>query len=146
DGLHLTHAVAPHLPDEFNALVHGLTVGPTAGSCGTACYRRERVIVADIATDPLWAPYVDIARRFELAACWSEPIFATSGRVLGAFAMYYRTARSPSDRELTVIETAAKLAAIALAREEAAVALRSSEEQLRMALAAAHMGTWDWNL
>ncbi|MBI1806053.1 MAG: GAF domain-containing protein [Ignavibacteria bacterium] len=116
DGLHLRHGAAPHLPEEYNQLVDGLEIGPDAGSCGTASFRRERVIVTDIATDPLWRRYVEIADRFSLRACWSQPFFSRDGNVLGTFAMYYRTPRSPSAHDLQMIETAAKLASIAMER------------------------------
>src|SRR5450432_1642430 len=96
DGAHLQTAAAPHLAPEYQALVEQLIrVGPSGGSCGTACFRRERVVVEDIAHDPLWASYTDIAERFGLHACWSEPVFSRDGRVLGSFAMYYLEPRAP---------------------------------------------------
>lgn len=55
DGKHLRHLAAPSLPPAYNAAADGLEIGPAAGSCGTAAYRAEEVIVADIANDPLWA-------------------------------------------------------------------------------------------
>ncbi|HWZ87284.1 MAG TPA: ATP-binding protein, partial [Polyangiaceae bacterium] len=147
DGLHLRTGAAPHLPPEYQRLVEELiTVGPNEGSCGTACFRRERVVVSDIANDPLWAPYTEIAERFELRACWSEPIFSRNGEVLGSFAMYYAEVRSPAARELDAIGIAARLAAIAIDRARADAALRRNEERLNVALEAAKMGTWEWQL
>jgi PAS domain S-box-containing protein len=147
DGLHLRTGAAPHLPPEYQHLVEELiTVGPSAGSCGTACFRRERVVVSDIANDPLWAPYTEIAERFQLRACWSEPIFSRNGEVLGSFAMYYAEVRSPAARELEAIGVAARLAAIAIDRARADAALRRNEERLNVALEAAKMGTWEWQL
>jgi PAS domain S-box-containing protein len=147
DGIHLQSAAAPHLAAEYQALVEQLIcVGPNAGSCGTACFRRERVVVADIAHDPLWASYTDIAERFGLRACWSEPIFSRDGSVLGSFAMYYDEPRSPGASELESISIAARLAAIAVDRARADAALRRNEERLNLALAASNMGTWDWEV
>ena len=147
DGLHLRTAAAPNMPAEYQRLVEELiTVGPTAGSCGTACFRRERVVVSDIPSDPLWAPYTEIAARFQLRACWSEPIISRDGQVLGSFAMYYRTARSPEPRETEASGVAARLAAIALDRARADAALRRNEERLNLALGAAKMGTWEWEV
>jgi two-component system cell cycle sensor histidine kinase/response regulator CckA len=147
DGIHLCTGAAPNLPLEFQRLVEELiTVGPTSGSCGTACFRRERVVVSDIAADPLWAPYTDIAARFQLRACWSEPIFSRSGDVLGSFAMYYVSVRSPAAHELESIGVAARLAAIAIDRSRADAALRRNEERLKLALDAAKMGTWEWEV
>lgn len=65
----------------------------------------------DIANDPLWADFKDLALRNELRACWSTPIHGSGGKVLGTFANYYRLVRDPSpiDRELTgmITQTAA---------------------------------------
>ena len=74
DGVTLRHASAPNLPAEYCRLIDGERIGPAAGSCGTAAYRGEQVIVHDIASDPLWANYRAAAEPFGLAACWSTPI------------------------------------------------------------------------
>src|SRR5262245_16775319 len=57
DGIHIRHGAAPSLPTPYTRAVDGLEIGPTTGSCGTAMHRRTAVVVRDIATDPLWAPY-----------------------------------------------------------------------------------------
>jgi len=147
DGSHLETAAAPSLPVRYQTLVEELIeVGPTAGSCGTACFRRARVVTKDIASDPLWAAYTEIAEQFELRACWSEPIFSRDGSVLGSFAMYYSEPRAPNTQELESINIAARLAAIAVDRARADAALRRNEERLNFALTAAKMGTWDWDI
>jgi len=147
DGVRMRSAAAPHLDVEYQRLVeHHMMVGPAMGSCGTACYRRERVITTDIATDPLWAPYTEIAKRFGLAACWSEPIFSRTGEVLGSFAMYYPSVRSPSEHALECIFVAARLAAIAIDRARSDAALQRSTKRLNFALDAAKMGTWEWDV
>ncbi|MES1174020.1 MAG: ATP-binding protein [Myxococcales bacterium] len=147
DGAHLKSAAAPNLPAHYQQLVEQLIgIGPSAGSCGTACFRRARVVTKDIASDPLWAAYAEIAEQFELRACWSEPIFSRDGSVLGSFAMYYSEPRAPSTQELESINIAARLAAIAVDRARADAALRRNEERLNFALTAAKMGTWDWDI
>ena len=147
DGLHLKTAAAPNLPAQFQRLVEELiTVGATSGSCGTACLRRTRVVSREISHDPLWGAYTEIAERFELRACWSEPIFSRDGSVLGSFAMYYSEPRSPSAHELESMGVAARLAAIAVDRARADAALRLNEERLNLALSASKMGTWDWEV
>jgi len=113
-GKHLLHGAAPHLPEAWNNAVNGVEIGPCAGSCGTAVYRKQRVVVENVATDPLWAPYREMALRYGLHACWSQPVMDADKNVLGTFAMYYTGVRSPSDHEIRVIESAANLAAIAI--------------------------------
>ena len=87
DRLHLEHGAAPDLPPEYCQAIDGVAIGPCVGSCGTAVFRRQRVIVSDIATDPLWAEFKHIALQHGLRACWSEPIFDSRQNVLGSFAM-----------------------------------------------------------
>ncbi len=113
-GKHLLAGAAPGLPDAWNAAIDGAEIGPATGSCGTAAFRNERVIVADIATDPLWAAYREAALAFDLKACWSEPIHDAGGNVLGTFAMYYHTISHPSDEDLQLIEQIASLTSIAI--------------------------------
>ena len=70
------------------------------GSCGTAAFRNERVIVSDIRSDPLWEEYRELAAGHGLVACWSQPIRSSEGEVLGTFAMYYEEPRAPTKEEL----------------------------------------------
>ncbi|HEU4935729.1 MAG TPA: PAS domain-containing protein [Vicinamibacterales bacterium] len=117
DGITVRHGAAPSLPPGYVQAINGLMVGPNAGSCGTAMYLGERVIVTDILTDPLWEGHRDVAQKFGLRACWSMPIFSPRRKVLGSFAMYYTEPREPSDRELRLIETAADIARIAIEQQ-----------------------------
>ncbi|WP_395699110.1 EAL domain-containing protein [Aquabacterium sp.] len=125
DGRHLRHGAAPGLPAAFSAIVDGWPVGPASGSCGTAIHRRETVIVSDIETDPLWAGEASaIARHHGLRACWSTPIMAHDGAVLGTFAMYARTVRRPGPREQQRINLAVRIAGIAIERQRAEQRIR----------------------
>lgn len=130
----LRHGAAPNLPTAYNAAVDGIPIGADAGSCGTAAYRREAVIVTDIASDPLWRDYRDLALAHGLRACWSVPILARDDQVLGTFAMYYREPRRPSPQDLQFIGVLSRTAAIAIEAKRAAEALRESERHLRQVL------------
>jgi len=129
DGVSVRHGAAPSLPDYVKG-ISGLSIGPRAGSCGTAMYRGTRVIVADILTDPLWEDYREAALRFGLRACWSTPIFSPKRKVLGSLAMYYRQPREPRDEELRLIETAADIARIAIEQQRAYLELDAHRREL----------------
>jgi PAS domain S-box-containing protein len=131
DGITLRHGAAPSLPPAYNTAVDGLKAGPAAGSCGTAVYRRERVVVGDIATDPLWKNVSEMALSHGLQACWSTPIISRSEKVLGTFAVYYREARDPDPRHLYMVECATHLAGVAIERDRADKDLNAAETRYR---------------
>ncbi|MFI1015867.1 GAF domain-containing protein [Streptomyces sp. NPDC020965] len=86
------------------------------GSCGTAAHR---VIVSDIAADPFWEDFRDLAERAGLAACWSTPILGRDGQLLGTFAMYHRVPRVPVEADLARAGVFAGTAALAIERHHA---------------------------
>jgi GAF domain-containing protein len=116
DGRRLLHGAAPNLPQPYNEAVDGLEIGPSAGSCGTAAHRGEPVIVEDIATDPLWADFGDLALAWDLRSCWSEPILGADGRVLGTFAIYHSEPWGPDQDDRTLLSTFVENAAVAIER------------------------------
>jgi NO-binding membrane sensor protein with MHYT domain/signal transduction histidine kinase len=126
----LRHGAAPSLPGAYMEAIDGIVIGPSVGSCGTAAYRREPVVVSDIATDPLWADFRDLALGHGLRACWSTPILSSEGRVMGTFAIYYREPRTPTPHEHNIIEQITHLASIAVEREQAEAALRQAQADL----------------
>jgi len=142
DGKHVRHGAAPNLPEEYNRVIDGAPIGPRAGSCGTAAFLKRSVVVTDIATDPLWEHYKDVALPHGLRACWSTPIIASDGRVLGTFALYYREPRSPTTDDLALISRANHVAGIAIQRHELdeqlrglAARLEATREEERTAIA-----------
>ena len=133
DGVTMRHGAAPSLPGEYSAQIDGLQIGPAAGSCGTAAFRGEQVIVEDISTDPLWTDYRNIALPYGLRACWSTPIVDESGKVLGTFAMYYDTPRTPTRLEMEITQTAAQLASAIISRARVESQLRSARAEAERA-------------
>lgn len=110
--LHLGHA--PNLPEFYNDAIEGIEIGDGVGSCGTAAFKRERVIVEDIHNHPYWAPYTALAAEAGLASCWSEPIMGADDDILGTFAIYHRRPCAPSQRDIEVISFAARLVMLAI--------------------------------
>jgi signal transduction histidine kinase/ActR/RegA family two-component response regulator len=117
DGIHLKHGAAPSLPHSYNRAIEGIEIGPVAGSCGTAAYRKEPVIVLDIATDPLWADYRGMALAHGLRACWSTPIIGTTGKVLGTFAIYYHEPGIRNQQDVHLINILTRTAATVIERK-----------------------------
>src|SRR5213595_4319487 len=144
NGQRLRHGAAPNLPKAYTEAIDGAFIGPAVGSCGTAAYRAEQVIVSNIATDPLWDAFRDLALAHSLRACWSTPIFSSEGKVIGTFAMYYREPQSPSAREQDTIKHITHLAGIAIQRKLAEAARRESETYLAEAQRLSHTGSWAW--
>jgi signal transduction histidine kinase/ActR/RegA family two-component response regulator len=131
----------PSLPPEYNAAIDGYAVGPTVGSCGTAIYWNEPVVVEDIARDPLWVAFAPLAAEAGVAACWSHPFTSSNGRVLGALALYAPEPRAPSAEQLLRLRAAARMTGLAVERRQAERELerqrareRELESQLRQAI------------
>jgi hypothetical protein len=124
DGKHLRHGAAPSLPQPYSQAIDGAEIGACAGSCGTAAYLGAAVFVSDIATDPLWADYKEIALPHGLRACWSIPILTRGRKVLGTFAMYHREPREPTVRDLMLVDLITQTAALVIDRERAHAALQ----------------------
>ncbi len=131
DGETLRNGAAPSLPKEYSEAIDGVKIGPCAGSCGTALYRKKPVVVSDIANDPLWTGIRKLALKHELRACWSNPIPAQDGSMLGTFAIYYREPRTPEAEHLRLIAHATHLVALAIERDRDKTELRAAEDRYR---------------
>ncbi len=145
-GKHLLTGAAPSLPKFYNDAINGVEIGHGVGSCGTAAFNNTTVIVEDIQQHPYWKPFVKLAASADLAACWSEPVHDSNGKVLGTFALYYRQAKAPAVTETNLIKQLAQLAGIAIESDINEKALRASEERFELAMRATNDGLWDWNI
>lgn len=130
DGQYMLHGAAPSLPAAYNEAIHGIAIGEGIGSCGTAAARGEPVYVNDVASDPLWKGYAELAISNGLRSCWSMPIKAADGSVLGTFAVYYGEPRAPTARDIEGISVIAQTAALAVERHRSDQKLRRSQEAL----------------
>lgn len=145
-GKYLLIGAGPSLPTFYNDAINGIKVEMGAGSCGTAAFSNERVIVEDVQTHPFWSAYTELTREAKLGACWSEPIRSTKGKVLGTFAIYHENIYYPTESDFTVLEQMADLARIVIEKKKAALILKSNENRLRLALAATKQAWFDLNL
>ncbi|HEX7863239.1 MAG TPA: PAS domain S-box protein [Verrucomicrobiae bacterium] len=135
DGVTLRPTAGRRIPEEWSRALVGFQIGAIAGSCGTAAFRGERVIVQDIATDPLWqnfaqGVYARKAIALGLRACWSTPILSTDKKVLGTFAVYYRQPGAPTAREIQLVDISANAAAIAVERKRSEQELNEARAKL----------------
>jgi diguanylate cyclase (GGDEF)-like protein/PAS domain S-box-containing protein len=145
-GRYLVSGAASSLPNFYNEAINGLEIGIGAGSCGTAAFTNKRVVVDDIQTHPYWESFKKLAQQAGVAACWSEPIRSTQGKVLGTFAIYHYQINSPTAADLAVIERSANLASIVIEKRQAELIMASSESRLRLALAVSKQVWSDQNV
>ncbi len=127
-GTKLLNVSAPSLPDFYNEATAEIEIADGVGSCGTAAFRGETVIVEDIMTHPYWQDFLNLAKKAGFRACWSQPILDENKRVLGTFAMYYHDVRKPSESDFKLIENVASLATIAIEQKNHELNLLKAKE------------------
>ncbi|MBT3344923.1 MAG: response regulator [Gemmatimonadetes bacterium] len=125
-GTQVTVGAGPSLPAAYNEAVEGLHIGPAVGSCGTASYWNLPVIVEDIETDPLWKNLRGAAAIAGVRACWSMPVTATDGGVLGAMALYADEPLAPTQSQMDGLQAAARMAGLAIERDRLEDRLREA--------------------
>ena len=146
DGKTIRHLSGPSLAPEYMKAVDGLQIESSTGSCGTAMYRKENVIVADINTDPLWAEYKGLATAYGLQACWSFPILNSVNEVLATIAAYYPYPKNPSGFELEVLERVVNLLRIIIENKKSEAIIKLSNERYLLATKATNDAIWDWDI
>ena len=132
DGERLWHTAGSLVPRDWLPVISPLPISPHAGCCGAAALLKQRVIVADVATDINWLDeYRDLAIKNGIRAAWSEPILTKDGEVLGTFALYSSKPRIPTDAEIELIEGAGHIALIAIERQRSQAALALALEEIK---------------
>lgn len=146
DNGKLRNLASPGIPKAYIDIVNGLPIGPKVGSCGTAAFLKKRIIVEDIATDPLWEDTKNVALPFGFKACWSEPILNSKKEVIATFANYYMTIRKPTKKELKIFKRLASLIGIILENHRNNKKLSSNSELLNYVNLATNDAIYDWDL
>jgi PAS domain S-box-containing protein len=134
------------LPPIYEEAIEGLPIGERAGSCGTAAFRREMVVVSDIANDPLWAGYEGFALKENLRSCWSYPIISSSGEVMATLGMYYTTIKAPSEEELKVVERTASILKVIIEHNFNTDLLEEANFLMKQSQELAHFGSLQWDI
>jgi PAS domain S-box-containing protein len=131
DGQRLRPAAGDRVPSGWAQAITPVMIGPCVGSCGTAAFLKKPVIVSDIASDPLWVDFRDIALSHGLRAAWSQPLISKNDEVLGTFCLYYLEVRSPNGSDLRLLEDAGHVAVIAIEGERTQAALTKAFEEIK---------------
>src|SRR5467141_796476 len=136
DGKRLWPAAGPRVARGWREALSPAMIGPDMGSCGTAAFLKERVIISDVATDPRCSGVAptqspDVAIAYGIRAAWSEPLVSKDNELLGTFALYYGDPRSPTGDDLRLIEEAAQLALIAIEADRSQAALKKAVQEAR---------------
>ncbi|NIJ54172.1 PAS domain-containing protein [Dyadobacter arcticus] len=142
----LRNWAAPSLPETYTSAIENREIGDNEGSCGTAAFRKEKVVVSDIGTDPRWANYKELALKHDLRACWSHPIIILDDVVVATFAVYYKKIKFPEEEEIKIIDRAVAILKVIL--ESRQIAEMASETTLVMAQGQelARFGNWQWDV
>jgi len=117
-GKFLIKGAAPHLPDEFVERTNRIAIGPESCLCGTAAFYKKRIVVNNVGTDLRWTNLADVAAKFNIGACWAEPIISSDGEVVGVFGIYHDVEYTPTKQDFILVEQFAHLASISIEREK----------------------------
>ncbi|MFN3529035.1 MAG: PAS domain S-box protein [Bacteroidia bacterium] len=140
------HLAAPNLPKGLTETIEGITIGPQAGSCGTAAYHKKTVIVCDIARDELWKDFKQLANTHGMKACWSHPIFNSKGQVIAVFDNYFRETRSPQTHETQKIERAVRMLSLVLGKYKIDQEILHTNERFEYVNKATNDVIFEWNI
>jgi PAS domain S-box-containing protein len=145
-NMYLCNWVSPSLPKAFLDSIENILIGENAGSCGTAAFLKEKVIVSNIATDKRWADYKHLALIHGLHACWSYPILNAEGELIAVLGIYYHEEKLPNDDELKIIERSAAILKIILENRRSLDIIHESSLLMAQVQELANFGNWRWDI
>ncbi len=142
----LVDGLAPTLSADYMNVLSGHPIGENEGSCGAAAALKQQVIVSDLATDHRWYELRDVTKKYNLAACWSNPVINGNGDVMAVLGMYYSTPKSPGQEEIEVMEKATGLLRIILENRQHTETVRETNLLMQQSQELAHFGNWRWDI
>jgi PAS domain S-box-containing protein len=145
DGM-LKNFVSPSLSEGLIQKMENIHIGPNQGSCGTAAYLGEKVLVTDVFHDPRWENHHELAKTYGIGACWSFPILNADGSVVATIANYYSTVKKVEEKELRTLERAQRLISLLMAQFDYVEKIRLGNERYELVNKSTNEAIFDWDV
>jgi PAS domain S-box-containing protein len=136
---------SPSLHLDYINLINGLAIGDNRGSCGTAAYTKQPVIVSDIETDVRWADFKSNVQPYGYKACWSMPIIDSNNEVLATFAIYFKECKEPNSQEELLIKRSVQILRMIIENYARIEDINKANERFQYATKATLSIIWDWD-
>ncbi len=142
----LTDGLSPSISPDYLNTISGLVIGKNEGSCGAAAATKKRVIVEDINTAPIWEKFRHLADKYQLRACWSNPVLNSDGDVMAVLAMYYHEPKKPTEEEIKVMDRSTALLQVILENRHNTEVINESNMLMLQSQELARFGNWRWDV
>jgi two-component sensor histidine kinase len=126
---------AGDMPESYVWKVDRFPIGFDSLACGLATAAGRPVLTRDVFEEPLWKPWVHLAKQYDFRGCWSFPIETRDRRPIGTFALYFREPRLPVPHDVTLAAIVTQAAAIILSRHRLEEEVAARTEDLRLSVA-----------
>jgi len=131
------------LPGAFMDSCKGIPIGPKAGTCGTAAYRRDLVVIDDTLTDPLWEGCRDLAVAYRLRSSVSCPVLDEAGNSVATLALHFPEPSRPTNKEFLIARRLAEFVFLALSATRDRELLLQSETRYRSLFNLMPVSVWE---
>ncbi len=122
---------APSLPDPFKLCLDFTKVGADSITCGAAVHHAQDRITISIQDNASWSAARRRAAEYRIHAAWSFLVCGEACRIIGTLDVYVDEPRAPTTDEIDKISSMARLAGIAIKRQQDEERLRTSEARYR---------------
>lgn len=145
-GNRLYNWVTPSLPEPYVRTINNFEIGPLIGSCGASAYLKQKVIVADIETDPRWVAFKHLLLPYGLRSSWSYPLIDSENNVIAVLGIYHDVSKIPSDIESSVVERTVAIFNMILENRMKTSKIQESNLLITQGQELANFGTWQWDI